>query len=546
MKQKNKTMQNLLGGTISLTVATVMVKFLGLIYKMPISQFLGDEGMGYFNSAYTIYSFFYLLCSAGVPKAIMILVCDSLASKNKMLEGQILKTALRFFSITGLAASASFALFSEYLAKLIGNNNASLTMLFISPSIFFVSLSGVIKGYISAHSKLIDVAASQIIEGVGKLAFGLLFAWYGYSINLPVFSLSALSVLGVTLGSFASLIFLSVRYKILYKRDKSKQNTTKEGNREVLKKILSISLPITVSSALLSLTGIIDLGLIMRMLAKIGYSESEASSLYGNYTTLAVPMFNLVISLLAPISIAYLPIFSKEIHEKNDKQLKAYEAESFGIVSLICAPCAVGFSIYGKEILYMLFPGCSADIGGAMLCLLCPAMVLYSLLLIVNTLHEASGSVKVPMLSMVIGSGIKILLSYILISDPKFGISGAPIGTTLSYCVSLIISTLIYIKVVSRTPCIKLSAILPYIIAIMSAILSRSVYNVFTTNTNESLSLLLSLTIYGILYIVVYLFYGIRFGGKIIKLAKYTNFLIKNYPIRRKVCDNFKKGKINY
>ena len=193
----NKTMEvaklpsNILGGTFSLTLSTIIVKLLGLIYKIPLSSILGDEGMGYFNSAYTVYAFFYLLCTAGVPKAVMIMVSEAKARGKECDEERVVKIAFAMFLLLGIFVTILFICFSDYLSSLIGNSKSAATMIAIAPSIIFISLSGVIRGYLSAHTRLLDVAVSQIIEGVGKLIFGLAFADLGRRLLLPLEIISA-------------------------------------------------------------------------------------------------------------------------------------------------------------------------------------------------------------------------------------------------------------------------------------------------------------------------------------------------------------------
>ena len=207
MKNKDNIKNSIIEGTISLTIATVVVKVLGAIYKIPISHILGEEGMGYFNSAYTVYSFFYLLCTAGVPKAIMILIGNADKETAGKKERTILHSALGFFAIVGFAISFLFLIFSRPLAVLIGSNESYKTMIAIAPSILFVSVGGVLRGYLSAHVKFIHVAVSQIIEGVGKLVFGLLFASIADSLYMPLNVMSAFAIFGVTCGTILGLFY---------------------------------------------------------------------------------------------------------------------------------------------------------------------------------------------------------------------------------------------------------------------------------------------------------------------------------------------------
>ena len=129
-------------GALMLTVSMLIVKLFGLIYKVPLSYILSDEGMGYFNSAYTVYAFFYLLCTAGVPKAVMILVSESKAKGKQSEVGEIVRVATLAFLVIGVIVTLVFMIFAGELSALIGNSKAQFTMLAIAPSIVLISISG--------------------------------------------------------------------------------------------------------------------------------------------------------------------------------------------------------------------------------------------------------------------------------------------------------------------------------------------------------------------------------------------------------------------
>lgn len=520
--QGSKMASGFIGGTFSLTLSAIIVKFIGLIYKIPLASMLGDEGMGYFNSAYTVYAFFYLLCTAGVPKAVMILISRAKAEGKTVEEEQIFKVARRLFFIIGGVVTLIFILFSGPLASLIGNKKAFVSMLTIAPSIILVSLSGVLRGYLSANTRLIDISVSQVIEGVTKLVFGLAFTMLGVRLGLSLYQLSSLTVLGVTVGSGAGFLYLLICSKIKIKKEKAEQNIEKSTKASITKRILAISIPITVSAAIMSITNLIDLGLIMRSLLKIGYTESEASSLYGNYTTLAVPMFNLAISVIAPISVAFLPVFTRCFTTGDKAGLKRAEKSGIEITSLLSAPMMMGLIVYAEEILSLLFPSSDCKIGGEMLVLIAPAILFSSLLLIVNTVLEAGGTVKAPLISMAVGSIFKIFVSYYIIVKTDLGIYGAPIGTVVSYAVALLVSIIIYGKrEKSRLPLLE-GAFLPHLIGFISVFLSRYAYHRLILSLGATPALIVSIALAALIYLVISVIFGLVGPGKINEIAKYT------------------------
>ncbi len=510
----------LIGGAFSLTLSTIIVKILGLFYKIPLASILGDEGMGYFNSAYTVYAFFYLICTAGVPKAVMIMVSEARAKGREMEESRVVRVALVMFLSLGIFVTAMFVILSGGLARLIGNSKSAATMIAIAPSIIFISLSGVIRGYLSANMKLLDIAVSQIIEGVGKLVLGLIFATVGSRLSLPLEIISALTILGVTFGALFGFAYLLVCSKMQIRYEKTGQNVNSVDIRKIAGRMLSISIPITVSAAIMSMTNIIDLGLIMRSLTEIGYSESQSSALYGNYTTLAVPMLNLAISIITPITVAFLPKFTDCAVRMDREGLIALRKSAFDLTAFISAPLTIGLLFFPEEILELLFKNSDTKIGGALLCILAPAIIFSSLLVNVNTLLEAHGRVRAPLISMLFGSVAKIIISYLLITRSGLGVFGAPVGTVASYGFALAVSLIIYGRELNDSVPIFSTNLIPYVLAFLSVGCARAV---FDRTVKGRAFLIGSIVLAALIYLALSLLFALLKKQKNRKLAKSTN-----------------------
>ena len=133
---KSNSKTDLLRGAVSLSIAAFFVKVLGVAYKIPLSHILGDDGMGYFNTAYTVYTFFFLICTAGVPKAITILVTENKIDNRKSIMA-LLKTAKTTFFIIGISLAIIFVSFSFPIARFIGNKRSAFAMISIAPAIPF-------------------------------------------------------------------------------------------------------------------------------------------------------------------------------------------------------------------------------------------------------------------------------------------------------------------------------------------------------------------------------------------------------------------------
>ena len=433
----NENKDAFLKGTVSLSVAVILTKIMGVLYKVPLSYILGDEGMGYFNSAYAIYSFLYILCSSGVPKAISISLAERGEGVKDNAAYSLLKNAVVLFMKIGIAITAINILCAPALVNLIGNKKSLYTVIAIAPSMIFVSVSGVLRGAMNYYNKLSKIALSQLIEAVIKLVLGLGLAFLGSSMRLPLPVICGMCVLGITIGSSVSAAYLYVAFKTMFFIEKTEQSDTQ--SKEMLKKsIYKIALPISFGAAMLNLGGVIDLGIIMNRLTDFGMTESEANAIYGNYTTLAVPMVNLVISLISPIMLAFLPKLACAYNDHHRDEAISVLRKMLYVHGAIAIPAACAFYFYSFELLDILFSVSSAAIGAELLIILSLGLALLSLLTIVNTALEAQGSIRLSVISLIIGSVVKAVGNFILIA--RFGVIGAPLSTVISYGISFLIS----------------------------------------------------------------------------------------------------------
>lgn len=426
-------------GAFSLTLAALLTKVLGVLYKIPLSYMLTDEGMGYFNSAYTVYGFFYILSTAGVPKAVTMVTTEMRTQGIKGDAYCFFKYILSRFFIIGASLTAIFVIFSPILSFVIGTAKSQYTMLVIAPTILFVTLSGVIRGQLNSDGRLVPIAISQLVEAVSKLVFGIVFAYIGVRAKLSLPLISAFTVFGITLGSLFSIIYLLITSKRKNTEIKAEQKLC-INKKENLIKLFKIAIPITVSSSVLSVTGIIDTGIIIRGLTACGWNETSAISSYGNYTTLAFPMLNLVSSIMAPICVAYLPKLREQYVKGNDTEFQKVLSRPIFIVSYFCAPCAFAYFLYAFDLLDILFASSASASGAEMLIFLSPAVFLLPVLSVINTALEARGRLNATVISLGLGSLVKLVLSYVLIVNTNLGILSAPISTCVSYLISLLVS----------------------------------------------------------------------------------------------------------
>ena len=496
-----------LKGTLSLSVAVIATKILGVAFKVPLSYVLGDEGMGYFNTAYAIYGFFYILCTAGVPKS-LTLVISEYRNRDGTIDGdrEILVCTLRFFFKIGIFSTLFNIICAPALAIAVGNKGAMPSMVAIAPSMLFVSMSASLRGYLNSEEKLGTIAVSQFIEGAVKLALGLALALLGVYLNTSVVMISALAISGITVGSFISFVYMIFVSFSLKTNDNSRQSLL-YPRREIRQRILKNAIPIALSSALLNLSSILDLAIIIKRLVVSGMSESYANSVYGNYTTLAVPMFNLVISVLAPIAMSYMPRLAQMHLNGATDSFSETLNRLLWITLVISVPASLSFYFYSFDLLDVLFSLQSSALGAPMLIALSFGLCFLASLTVINTALESQRRIIATVISLLIGSTVKLAVSYLLIGRGEIGILGAPVGTVISYAISLAISLYLLegsgIRVYAMLKLcafyiVGLFAFLPPYILIYSSRL------VGTSFTSMVVSIFISLFVYSLLLALAY------------------------------------------
>lgn len=430
----SKKKNGFLSGVLVLSASTLVVKIIGLAYKIPMMSLLGAEGMGYFNSAYEIYALLCVISTAGLPVAVSILVSESEEKGNGRRTRSIYRTAMTVFAVLGTLGTLAMLIFSEGLSSLIENPDAVPSIIAIAPALVCVCVASAVRGYFQGRCRMTPTAVSQLIEALGKLFLGIIFAKYALDSGYPLPLSAAFAILGISIGTLVSALYLLVLKFIGDRKDRmGKKDAYSYRDGSVLFTLFKIAVPITLSSAVLGVTRIIDMALIMRRLHDIGYSISAANSVYGAYTTLGLPIFSLVPSLITPISLALVPRLSGAIERRDALAQSEVSSLSLRITVLFAMPASFGIAVYSTQILGLLFPAEESAVSmvSPLLALLGISIVFSCLITTTNAILQSYKQTGKPIISMAIGALVKIVSAYILIGVPSIGVYGAPVSTLL-------------------------------------------------------------------------------------------------------------------
>ena len=215
-------------GVAVLTLSTLVVKLIGLFYKIPMMKYLGEEGMGYFNSAYEIYTLFYILATAGLPVAVSILVAENAEKGHAEGIKRIFRVALGLFLVLGLAGTAVLYFGAGSFSGLIESTGALPSIVAISPMVLFICIASAVRGYFQGFQNMMPTALSQMIEAGGKLALGLSLAVWAVKKGYGIPEAAAFATFGITVGSGLSMLYLLAAKLFEKKQAKDRARTESE------------------------------------------------------------------------------------------------------------------------------------------------------------------------------------------------------------------------------------------------------------------------------------------------------------------------------
>jgi len=235
-QKTKKTAGLVISGVAVLAFSNIVVKIIGLLFKVPMHSILGDMGMGYFNAAYEVYKWFYTLSTAGLPIAVSVFVAESRAKRRYNQTKKILRVTLLLFIIVGITGTAVMIVFASLFAGIAGSPHAAPAIICLAPTLFFICVASAYRGYFQGHQYMTPTAVSQIIETAGKLIIGIVFAKFAYAkyvspllITFGSFDkipeaeqamslsmVAAYAIVGLTIGVAAGTVYLWVT-KLLFK-----------------------------------------------------------------------------------------------------------------------------------------------------------------------------------------------------------------------------------------------------------------------------------------------------------------------------------------
>lgn len=490
--------QSLLTGAGVLAIATVIVKLIGAVYKIPLTNLIGAEGYGYFTGAYAVYTPLYAISMAGLPVAVASMVSRNVELGRVKDAQSLFKIAKRLFLVIGLTCTAVLVMIAYPYSRFVGAPDNFVSIIAIAPCVLFCCLMSAYRGYYEGLNNMTPTGVSQVIEAVFKLAVGLagayifmdkslsyyrensvdgVLSFFGKSVSNESEALSviypfaaAVAILGVTVGSVASWLYLWSRYKRMgdgFTREELVNSPEARSSKEIRKELLKIAIPVAASSIILNVTNMIDDFTIRARLnhalevggdiIKTMYADALSASqtldsgistyLYGIHGSV-INIKNLVPTITLTLGISAIPVISKAWAARDSKGIKVSTESALRVTMMLGLPAGFGIAALSEPILNLLYSSTAeiVPVAAPMLRTYGFAMFLFAVATPMTNILQAVGNTRAPIISIVAGAVAKIVYNFIMIGRPEINVQGAAGGSVACYVVMVAINLYELIK----------------------------------------------------------------------------------------------------
>ncbi len=438
-----KNTKSLLGGMTVLGLTGIICKLIGVLYSIPLTWIIGADGLGIFQSVFPTYNLLLTVSSAGLPVAVSRMVSHCMAKDDPRNAKRVFRAALWLLTALGLICTLLMLVCNPLLVARVSEPQSSLGFYVIAPCVVIVCVLSAFRGFMQGQQNMIPTATSQLIEQVGKVLISLPLAYLGSQRSLAEGAAGAL--LGITIVEALALLYMV----ILYMRRRGSfdaipqlSNDEPIATKVLSKRLLHISVPITISACIVPLAQFVDSAMMVNRMVASGLTQEAARPLYGLFSGLVIRLINVPTALALAVAMSLVPAISAA-KAVNDEKAVAHQA-NLGIrfAFLIGFPCSIGMSLLSKQIMSFFY---ASTLGEEHLRIASELLSMSSLTVVLFTVVQATSSIlqglhkqRIPMYTLVAGVGCKILLNYILVGTPGINIYGGPIASIVCYSVSMI------------------------------------------------------------------------------------------------------------
>lgn len=539
------------GGAAILAVGIAIVKVIGMLYKIPLVDIIGDAGYADFSNAYYIYSVLLTISTAGLPVALSKMVSEASTLGRRNQVHKVFRIALSAFLMLGVLSFLIMYFGADQLAVLMKDSLAATGIRVLAPAVVCVGCLAAFRGYAQGHGNMAPTAISQIIEALCKLLVGLGLAFYLIKLGRAEYEAAAGAIAGVTTGTMLALCYMMLNYAHQRRQEGACLDPSVDSSRAILSRLLSIAIPITLSTSMASIVTVIDSAIVQGQLQKLlladqsswalythfvdfaplsdalagggqtaSLVEDISRSIYGNYSG-ALTLYNLPSSIMVAITAAAIPAVSAALTRRSHREARNIAAASLRMCALGAFPAGIGLFVLGEPIIKLLFHKLDPQMAGALLSTLGIASIFVCLVMVCNSILQAYGFINLPVAIMIIGGVSKIVLNYNLVSRPKIGIYGAPLGNILCFGLACVLSLITLYRVIPRLPNIASLFAKPLLASLVMGFSAWAIYGLTARFlSSNALCTLLAIAVAGCVYLVLIVALGAVTKDELVLMPK--------------------------
>ena len=497
MSQKEQTMsdntkkQNFLQGTALLAMSTAIVKVIGAVYKIPLNAIIGEQGFGYFNTAYEIYAVLLMISTAGLPVAMSRMISAASAQGRYGQVRRIYTTARAIFLGLGITGSLLMTVFCRQLAAFQNQPDAWAAIGCLGPCVLLICVMSTFRGYFQGQSNMIPTSVSQVIEAIVKLIVGMVAALALLKLTSQVSLAAGGAILGVTASCLVSAFYLYNCFRKAYKVLPADDEPV-DSFGTTAKALLAIAIPITIGSAGLQMLTMLETKIYMGRLLALGYSQLEADTMRGIYG-MTQTIFNMPCSFIPAITISIIPAITARLTVKDNQGAKATEESAARVTGLICMPCAIGLAVVAEPVTALLggYEGANLALAAKLMTVLGLCIMFNAVVLLTTAMMQAHGHVNVPVINMFVGGFAKLAIVYMLTGNPDINILGTPIGTAACYLIITVLNLISMKRCVPEPPAILRNLARPFLAAAIMGVFAWGAWFVLKTIVGITSNLIL-------------------------------------------------------
>ena len=509
MTQKN----NLLRNASFLMIAALISKVIGLLYKSPLSEIVGEIGIGYYGLAQNAYLILLMIASFSIPQAVSKVIAERLAFKEYKNAQKFFRGALIYTMILS-GASALFCLFGAKYMIPSNQPGATLALQVLAPTIFLSGILGVYRGYFQAHSNMLPTSLSQIIEQIFNAAVSIGAAWLfihffsdGTKEGIAKWG-AAGGTVGTGAGVLIALLFMAAAYEVnrkqIARHVRADQTGKEDSYREIFRVLFLIVTPIIFSSFIYNINGYINGVMYSELAGRQGVNSEVVSTLYGEYSVYFLTIINIPLTLAGAAPTSMIPEVSALYAQHRRKAARRKIDEATQLSMFISIPAAVGLAVLAYPITRLLFPNTNGT-AGTLLLIGAVTIIFNTNSNVSNGVLQGIGKANLPMWNAAIALVINVGLLVALLQLTSLGIYAVLVATIVYSIVICILNDISMKKYIHYKNPWGTVYLCPLLASIPMGVAAGGIYYLLELVTGSNLiSLLFAIAIGGMIYLSFY------------------------------------------